>query len=276
MVIRNINRNIRYLIAGVLSIIILIPISAYAHRPIIADGKYDSASRALQIENPSISIAVYKQVTCDAAQLWLTFDAEAGQELYLSLGVPVLDRLDDYRPALALIGPGLPAPTPELIENLPFAVPVGLGVRVFHTEHVDDPEVFYEPYSMTRSWILMEERVPAASAGRHSLVAWAPSRTTGKLWLALGETEDFSGIDPAELAMRVERVRAFHEIGGHAPGEPPVESVCAIAGDGFGGYGGCGDSTRGALLLILLASTIATGLGIRLLGRRPRTTKNQD
>ena len=78
-----------------------------------------SPENAVFIDDASISHAVYHEVTAQTAQLWVTFDFEAGQEIYTQLGVPVIDRLADFRPAFAVLGPGLP----EI--DLPFDSPDG-------------------------------------------------------------------------------------------------------------------------------------------------------
>ena len=79
---------------------------------------------------------VYHEVTAESPLLWLTFDLNEGQSLYFQLGVPVIERLKDYRPALVLVGPGLPQ------VDLPFAVPDGLGAQRFLSDQVAEPGRF--------------------------------------------------------------------------------------------------------------------------------------
>jgi hypothetical protein len=116
---------------------------AWAHRPVLSDGSARDASTALYISDVDLSQVVYNEVTAESPQLWLAFDLQEGQSLYFQLGVPVIDRLRDYRPALALIGPGLPQ------ASLPFVVPDGLGAQEFTSAQITEPTDYYEPFSGT-------------------------------------------------------------------------------------------------------------------------------
>ena len=180
---------------------------SWAHRPTISDGTAVDADSALDVEDVSISQVVYHEVAEGAAgRLWLTFEAAEGQELYMQLGLPLLDRLVDYRPSLALLGPGLVGEKP------PFEIPEGLGAIVLKSDGVSDPEVFYEPFTGTSSWILFEEEIAAPASGRYYLVAFEPDGTAGKLWAAVGRREVFGLEDIVGLPPIVEQVRQFHEV----------------------------------------------------------------
>jgi len=78
---------------------------ALAHIPIFDDGTAVDPEHALIISDIGLSQVVYHEATDPALPLWIAFDAVAGQELHFNPGVPALDRLKDYRPTFALIGP---------------------------------------------------------------------------------------------------------------------------------------------------------------------------
>ncbi len=187
--------------------------NTWAHRPILSDGSARDAATALHITDPGLSQVVYHEVTNDSPQLWLAFDLDAGQSLYFQLGVPVIERLADYRPALALIGPGLPA------TDLPLTIPAGLGAQLFTVDPTEVRE-FYEPFSGTSSWILMTHTVPIATAGRYYLVAYDPDGQSGKLWVAVGRREEFGLSDILTLPEILTQVREFHETDALRPGLP--------------------------------------------------------
>jgi hypothetical protein len=191
-----------------------VPSIAWAHRPTLSDGSARDASTALYIADVDLSQVVYHEVMAESPLLWLTFDLNEGQSLYFQLGVPVIDRLQDYRPALALIGPGLPQ------ADLPFAVPDGLGAQPFTSEQVAEPRRFDEPFSGTSSWILLTETVSVPATGRYYLVAYDPAAQSGKLWVALGQREEFAPGDIATLADILPKVRQFHEIDATRAGLP--------------------------------------------------------
>lgn len=178
---------------------------ASAHLPIFDDGTAVDAEHALVISDIGLSQVVYHEVTEPVQPLWIALDAAAGQELYFNPGVPALDRLKDYRPAFALVGPGLPAAT------LPFDIPAGDGAEVYPTTDITDPEFFHEPFSGTDSWILFKKTVALPQSGRYYLVGYIPSGQPGKFWVAIGKREEFGAGAIATLPQDIAQVRAFHE-----------------------------------------------------------------
>ncbi len=187
-----------------------------AHQPTLSDGTAVDAEHAIEFTDVQISRVVYHEVTPDAPQVWVTFEVDQPQALKIQLGVPLIDRLKDFRPAFALLGPGLGG------VDLPFAAPEGLGGLVFESGSVSEPEVFDEPFTGTTSWILRDEEVALPAAGRYYVVAYAPSGEAGKLWVALGVEEVFELDDILTLPEVIADVRAFHE----AP--PRVGPACFL------------------------------------------------
>lgn len=213
---------------------------ALAHQPWVAtEGQYAAPDSAFPMVDPELSIVVYDQLTCDFPQLWLRFSAVEGEPLWAQLGMPLLDRQAAWRPSMAVLAPGLPAPTGEL----PFEVPEGLGVQVLDSAAVSAPEQFYEPFTGTTSWVLRGEWL-APESGEGWIVAWDPAGLTGKLWLAPGTREEFSDEDFARIADLIDDIRAFHELDGAPEGE--LVACVAEGGDTGGGPGDEGDTDEGA------------------------------
>jgi hypothetical protein len=180
---------------------------AWAHIPIFSSpGNGDTPENAVFIDDPTISHAVYHEMTEEAPQVWVTFDLQAGQEIYVQFGIPVLERLADFRPAVAVLGPGLP----EI--DLPFDIPDGLGGILFETDEIEEPEYFYEKFTATESWIFGEIVDTAAASGKHYVVAYDPADELGKLWVAVGRREVFEPQDIVALPTLVPQVRSFHEV----------------------------------------------------------------
>jgi NADH dehydrogenase [ubiquinone] 1 alpha subcomplex assembly factor 1 len=184
---------------------VLLSATGYAHRPTISDGTAVDAAHAIEFQDAQVSRAVYHQVTGAAPRVWITFEVDRPQELFLQIGVPVLERLRAYRPSLALLGPGLPE------VSLPFATPEGLGGIVLGTGEVETPREFFEPFTRTRSWILRGDDVRLPQAGRYYLVAYEQGDVPGKLWAALGTQEVWSAADLLQMSTIVDEVRRFHE-----------------------------------------------------------------
>lgn len=189
----------------ILAITILME-SAQAHKPIFGDGSATDSDSAIWIDNIDISYVVYDEITEAAPRIWLAFDGAVGQSVYAQLGVPFIDRLEDYRPALVLLGPGLPEIT------LPFNFPDGLGGLLLTTDDVTEPEVFHEHFTGTDSWILATLETTVIESGRHYLVTYVPSGDVGKLWIAPGKAEVFGLGDIFSLPATIQEVREFHEL----------------------------------------------------------------
>ena len=194
-------------------------VTAQAHKPYY-DGNWTTAESAYEVEDPDISIVVYHQVRCNKPELWLTFEANPSEDVWVQLGTPLIERLTDYRPSMAVLGPGLPALGAD---DVPFEVPEGLGGIVYPS---DEAYVFDEPFTQTSSFILAEDWVTMPEAGTAYLVAWDPDNQTGKLWLAMGVVEDFSDVGFDQFGEWDVAVNNFHETGKHEPVPDIEERIC--------------------------------------------------
>jgi hypothetical protein len=191
----------------VLAALAVVGVDAFAHRAVAIGGTYDGPALAVQLADPDLSQVVYGDLPLAHPRLWVAVDVPAATDLYVRLGVPVLERLRTYRPQLAILGPDLPALA------LPVAVPAGLGGLLVVTLSIGDARVFHEPITDTDSWILSEATVHLPSAGRYYVVAWSASIFGGKAWIAVGGREAFGWNDIATLPRVIGDVRAFHELG---------------------------------------------------------------
>ena len=197
--------------AALLAALLFLSVHAHAHRPIAIGDVAATPDQAFEVTEIDVSQVVYAPLTETAPQLWLTFEVAEPARLRLSLGTPFLDRLRDYRPSIAVLGPGLPP-----IE-LPFAVPAVDGGFAFRGAAPANENRFFEPFTETESWITVAETVELPKAGRYYVVAWAPAREADKLWVALGFLERFGIRDILTLGSIIREVRAFHEVGPREP-----------------------------------------------------------
>jgi hypothetical protein len=178
---------------------------ALAHKPIEIGAVSPSQSTALRLEAVDVSQVVYAELTPGHPQLWLTFDAAAGFDLSISLGVPA-GRGAGYRPSLFLLGPGLPN------LDLPFSPPVGYGGLAVVSAATAAATPFHEPFTGTDSWILVERTLRLPASGTYYLVVMSADASYGKLWVAVGTREAFSWKDIVSLPATVRDVRSFHEV----------------------------------------------------------------
>ncbi len=201
-------RPIARILSVALAATVAVTSPALAHRPTFSGG-HTGPQSAYVIEDVTHSMVLYQEIGCPAAQLWLRFDRpSADVPLFVQLGVPVIPRLADYRPVVAVLAPGLPAAP----VGLPFAVPDGLGAVVLEANAT--PGEFHEPFTGTRSWILREETLSLALPGTGYVVAWHPEDLPGKLWVAVGTKERFGLLDLFRFPGWRSEARRFHETDG--------------------------------------------------------------
>ena len=189
------------------AVAVLAASGAWAHKPVVINGGPTTAETAYVIEDVDVSQVAYHEATPAQPTLWFTFEVEAGKELYLQLGVPKIDRYADLRPAMALLGPGMPE-----LENVPFEVPAGYGGVVYSMVGVE-PEVFNEEFTGTESWQFPAETPTVETGGKYYLVGYLPEAESGKFWVAVGTLERFGFGDIVKLPKTLRDVRSFHEVG---------------------------------------------------------------
>ncbi len=203
--------------------------SGFAHMPYWSEGEFVDQETAMMIDDIEASILVYNEVTCDSEQLWLTFDAQPEEKLFVQLGTPLLERLRDYYPSMAILAKGLPEPEQEL----PFEIPEGLGAIVIETDEDTEYYEYFEEFSETDFVIMFEEEYVLKEGGVGYVVAWHPERRTGKLYTAVGTREDFNDEILAKYVTATPALHAFHEVEGEkTEAEVPAEYCGAEDGGG--------------------------------------------
>ena len=180
--------------------------TAWAHKPIVVNGGPTTAATAYQVTDVNVSQVAYHKATATQPELWLTFQAAANTRLYLQLGAPKLDSGVVVHPAMALLGPGLPA------VDVPFDLPPGYGGYVFDTGG-ETPVLFHEEFTGTDSWQFATQEPVVPADGKYYVVGYLPGEAEGKFWLAIGTAEQFGLSDILSLPRVLFDVRAFHEVG---------------------------------------------------------------
>ncbi len=198
--------NVQLRTFAILSVLMLLVSGAWAHKPVVVDGGPTTAATAYVIADPSVSQVGYHERTATQPELWFTFHAEAGDKLSLQAGVPKIDRYQDLRPVLALLGPGLPS------IDVPFELPAGYGGILYSTLD-ETPVVFNEEFTGTDSWQFAAHEPVLAQSGDYYLVGFTSNAQDGKFWMVIGTKEAFGFKDILSLPSVLFKVRAFHEIG---------------------------------------------------------------
>ena len=173
---------------------------------------------AIRLPDVAASRAVYGTLapweSFDAYRLTVSRPANTPVEML----VPKTGKYRDFRPAFALIGPGLPAtggPTPSFIaERLRTAYTAvsltpGAYPRVLI---VPDPGAaerarFYEPFSFTSYYRGGATRVELKPGVTYYLVVYVSAGQTGEYALGIGEAEKFTAGDALRSVVAVVRIK---------------------------------------------------------------------
>ncbi len=186
-------------------------------RPVVIDGDFTEARTAHQIAEPDKGHIGYHHARPEAPALWFRFDGDYGDRITLRLGVPALDRYRLLRPAIAVLGQGLP----PIEDMVPFEIPEGYGGKVYHAADLDVAR-HEENYSGAISWRFETIEHTLNASGRIYLVGFIPipddpdanydpEALDGKFWMSVGHRVNFQLRDLARTYRRTAAIRAFFE-----------------------------------------------------------------
>lgn len=192
---------------GICALVLLASQAAYPHSYL----PEPAAGAVTPIEDIGVSRAAYRTLSAPGQTDVYEFRAREGQEIYVQMTIPLLERQREFRPAflLAFLGGG-PAefrdpnlekgrilePPPEVFGRAAphpeGAEPPVLGVAYDGSE----PRVFDEVFTGTRYWIRQTLTVAAPAEGTYRIAVWSPDGSAGKYVLATGRREAFG---PGEI-----------------------------------------------------------------------------
>jgi hypothetical protein len=112
-----------------------------------------------------------------------TFTIDQPTNVYLEVLVPECVEYQTYRPGFALVGPGLPSAP----NDLPFAVPLGLGAIVM--EDTGPRETFFEPFGDKSYFSGPVFSQILSTPGQYYVYYWDPGEQTGDYVAVLGDQE---------------------------------------------------------------------------------------
>ncbi|MBM7865464.1 hypothetical protein GTO89_01565 [Heliobacterium gestii] len=151
------------------------------------------------------SIRIYGRLFHAGQTDYFTVHGQSGEELRLELAVPRLDGLEQFRPSIAVIGPGLPMGDRD---GTYFTVPNGLGAHVIEPaarerELVD--AMSGAPFRLTQAF---QFRLPAAAD--YYIAVFDKSGERGKYVLHLGPAEETSVVTALRHPIRFFEIRAWY------------------------------------------------------------------
>lgn len=168
---------------SLLTLLPLLALPALPHSMTQVDGE-------TTIEDPTFSYGVEGEIGGDAVftiHLPMPRDFATPMEIL----VPNRAKYEDFRPAYAVIGEGLPTPTEEEIAALPFEIPEGKGAFVDLNQ---DPERFVMFESFGRNVYISSGTVALPlRQGDVEVRIWSPDGAEGPFTFAFGLEENFGG-----------------------------------------------------------------------------------
>jgi hypothetical protein len=174
--------------AGILAV--LFYSGAMSARQTVFTGDYNLSTRQLLVlDDPNLSRNILGELGRNGRKTeYFAFKAAANTEVELKLNVPRLSGLENFRPALALMGPGLPRPPEDELKLLPLEVPDGYGVVISQDDPGDTrPRSTYdEPYTFTGYWEGQRIGRQLPLEGTYYIAIYHPTGQTGKFSLLLG------------------------------------------------------------------------------------------
>ncbi len=169
--------------ALVLAALLLLPERlAEAHTP----GKL-LASTPYEVRNPTDSYALFGVFHTGAERFVVKLAHATRFAAPVEIFVPHVDELRRHRPAYAVVGPGLPAPSAAELAALPAPLPAGWGAEVELNQVTPRPVLFES--IMRRFYWTSEPLAVVFPAGPSEIWVWSPAKTTGKFGLGFGVEE---------------------------------------------------------------------------------------
>lgn len=226
--------------------LLLLPLSgARAHQPFFEEQDLERDS-PWHVGDPRVSTVVYASLEPAGDIDFYRLRGEAGQEVLLEVVIPQIPGQEDFAPALALLGPGLPPL--ELPDSLRLPAEGGLAIP----PPDGPPQPFFEPFSRTSYWERQSRRVTLPAEGTYEIVVWHPDRVSGRYALVVGDRE-VPGGDPDFAA----KLRRYWVPVGSAPAAPGLVEVALWA---IGAY------LLGGVPFALVLGRLFAGVDIRHFG----------
>ena len=181
-----------FMIVLIIGFILFNSSSTKAHRPLDTD---EAGTRAnpIIVSDHKISWAAYNTLDSNKDVDYYQFEAEKGDNIYASIVIPVIDRLENFNPEFALIGPGLDndyagLDSSEIKNRLEIKDTEGVIVIKYKVQRTG---TFFEPFTQTTYWEKQEATINAPVQGKYHLAVFSNQNSQGKYVLSIGRKEEW-------------------------------------------------------------------------------------
>lgn len=196
----------------ILTLIFSFKSNALAHVPLDTSCSA-SKKEPIFVKDHQISWAAYNQLEQTGDVDYYSFKAEQGEDIYFSMVIPVIDRYQNFKPDLALIGPALENDyagyDPDYINSI-LKLESDENIIIVRDDN-DNPDTFFEPFTRTSYWKRQEFSTTAPAAGTYYLAVFSGDKNPGKYTLAIGRKEIWGLKDIIKLPKIVWDTRIFVE-----------------------------------------------------------------
>lgn len=186
--------------------------SALAHKPLDTSQPATKDQPIVIREHQSSWVAYNRLTGSEDVDYYLLSAVQKGDLIDTTLLVPVIDRLANFRPVLALLGPGLPIKTAGLTQETIkdfLKIAPNEGVVVKTSEQTS--EIFFEPFTQTKYWQRQSLQLTTPVSGQYYLAVFDPKENGDKYVLSIGKQENWKVKDIFEFPGVWWRVRMFTE-----------------------------------------------------------------
>jgi len=197
----------------------------------------DADDTVTEIPDISVSRAVYTTLDTPKEVDVYTFEAKKGQEIYLQITIPQLERLKDFTPAFAVFGlEGILWTERDDAWQKEYAdirllrlsdfnygkEKIQNALKKAHVHSHGNPTIlrvtsnggyerFHEHFTGTKYLTRQSISLPAPKPGRYYVLVYSPDNDTGKYVFAPGRKERFGVLDVLGLPATRITVRQFME-----------------------------------------------------------------
>lgn len=185
----------RLCLITVFSISFLLPDAALAHLPVFKAGENENFSRAQEIFRPETAQMIFGKLQAGKTDFY-KFKIAGPFNLHIQLLTPKSKKYADFRPALAILGPGLD----ETEDYVPFLIEEGLGAIVLYDKQQAARETFFDYETLTRYFKGEEIRHYLTESGDYWLAVFNLENQPGAYAIRISDKEN---LRPAAILSRI-------------------------------------------------------------------------
>jgi methionine-rich copper-binding protein CopC len=197
----------KILAISILSFIILISNSAFAHEPIreletISNTKNTTLdlNKSTELNDPTEqSLAIYGALETPTEVDLYSFTLNKSEEIPIEVLVPVRVSNENFKPSYAFI-----STNPELktsASEAPFEIPDGYFYSLLEVN--EERDIFFEPFSIEKLYNGNEEKFSLNPDQTYYVAVYEPNGYTGDYSLGIGTVENFEDVSFIDLLKEV-------------------------------------------------------------------------